>query len=544
MPNMGFFRHYAAGFSLNIASGPCMNTLPTEHLEPGIFSPMGAPFIVIASFLVYLLHRWFKRPSVKHVKGPSSPSFWLGHERVLRDQNNAGDLETKWRREYGTLYRTGGCFGQDVLVVCDPKTLEHVFRSSHPYLKSQDVIFILDLIVGKGLSSVDEETHHRQRKILNPAFSPAQFRKAQAIFQHCCDKLVNSMKESLTASGTNEAINILQWTSKVALDIIGLASFRYDFGSLDGRNTELGQVMRHLFTASQSNPTAFELILVTLMRMLPHSTLGLLRLIPTREIRLLTSVGTVAKKTAREVIAGHDEAQAPEGDGDVVDVLARARLAGKMQDDEIEAQLMTFVVAGHETSSTSIAWLLYELAAHPEHQSIIRAELRQSNDYDSMSFLNAAIKEALRLHPIAHSLIRTAPHDDVLPLSGGKTLAIPKGQTLVCSVYLYNRLPSLWGDDAEEWNPARFFEQTLPVSLGVYANLMTFSAGSRSCIGWRFAVMEMQTILANLILHFEFSLPEGGVEVLHFPGSPGVVPIVKGEARLGTQVPLRVRVLH
>ncbi|KAK0442239.1 uncharacterized protein EV420DRAFT_1578545 [Desarmillaria tabescens] len=55
--------------------------------------------------------------------------------------------------------------------------------------------------------------------------------------------------------------------------------------------------------------------------------------------------------------------------------------------------------------------------------------------------------------------------------------------------------------------------------------------------------MEMQTILANLLLHFEFSLPEGGVEILHFPGSPAVVPVVKGKAHLGSQVPLRVRVL-
>ncbi|KAK0442249.1 cytochrome P450 [Desarmillaria tabescens] len=520
-----------------------------------------AAFIVIATLLlVSLLLRWFKRPSVKHVKGPPSPSFWLGHERILRDQDNAGDLETKWLREYGTLYRIGGCLGQDILVVCDPKALEHIFHPSCPYPKSQDNVFILDLVIGRGLVSVNgesssrsnlcvkpqpmlsDEIHHRQRKIMNPAFSSTQLQKAQTIFQQCSDKLVNSIQGSLI--GTDDTVNVLDWTSKAALDIIGLASFRYAFGSLDGRNTELGQAMRHTFTASQSNPTALELILVSLIRMVPDSVLGFLKLISTREIRQLASVGNVAKKTAREIMASHDEVQTSEGDGDIVDILARARLAGKMHDDEIEAQFMTFVVAGHETTSLSLSWLLYELAAHPEHQSIIRAELKQSNDYDSMSFLNAAIKESLRIHPNSHSFIRTAPHDDVLPLSGGKTLAIPKGQTLVCSAYLYNRLPVLWGDDAEEWNPVRFLDRTLPVSLGVYANLMTFSAGPRSCIGWRFAIMETQTILANLLLNFEFSLPEGGQEILQFPGTPTVVPIVKGKAHLGSQLPLRVRALH
>ncbi|KAK0438948.1 cytochrome P450 [Armillaria borealis] len=506
---------------------------------------MAVFFIVIASLLVAssLLHRWFKRPSVKHVKGPPSPSFWLGHQRVLRDQENAGDLETKWRREYGTIYRIGGCLGQHVLVVCDPKALEHVFHYSHPYPKSKDAAFILGLIAGKGLAIVASETHHRQRKILNLAFSPAQLRISQVIFQQCSDKLVNGIKGSL-AGGTDATVNIRDWMGKVTLDIIGLAAFRYDFSTLDGQRTELGKAMKHLFTASQTNTTALELILIALIRMLPNSMLGILQLFSTREIRQLVSVGNMAKKSAREILACHNDPQTPEGGGDIISLLGRARLAGRMQDDEIEAQLMTFVIAGHETSSTSLCWLLYELAVHSEHQSIIRTELRQSNDYDSMPFLNAAIKEALRLYPVAHSLIRTAPHDDVLPLSGGKTLAIPKGQTLVCSAYLYNRLPSLWGDDAEEWNPARFLDKALPVSVGVYANLMSFSAGSRSCIGWRFAIMEMQTILANLILHFELSLPEGGVEILRFPGSPAVVPIVKGKAHLGSQLPLRVKVLQ
>ncbi|KAK0442279.1 cytochrome P450 [Desarmillaria tabescens] len=482
---------------------------------------MVALFFVIASLLVStLLHRWLRRPSVKHVKGPPSASFWLGHERVLRDQDNAGDLETKWRREYGTLYRVGGCFGQDVLVVCDPKAFEHIFHQSRPYPKSKDIVFIEDLLLGQGLVTVGNP----ESGILSYAL-----RKYEVIFQQCSDKLVNEIGRTVT--GTDKTVNVLDWTSKATLDIIGLASFRYDFGSLDGQTTELGRAMKHLFTASQSNTTALEHFLIALIRMLPDSVLGFLQLISTREIRLIASVGNAAKKTAREVMDSPDnKAQTPGDDKDVVNLLARARSAGKMQDDEIEAQLMTFVIAGHETSSTSLSWLLYELTVHPEHQSIIRAELKQSNDYDSMPFLNAAIKEALRLHPIGHSLIRTAPHDDVLPLSEGRTLAIPKGQTLVCSAYLYNRLPSLWGDDAEDWNPGRFLDKTLPVSLGVYANLMTFSAGSRSCIGWRFAVVEMQTILANLIQHFEFSLPEGGVEILHFPGSPAVVPITSHSA--------------
>ncbi|PBK89446.1 cytochrome P450 [Armillaria gallica] len=493
------------------------------------------------TFAAAVLGWWFKRISVKHIDGPPSASFWLGHELVLRSQKEFGDLETKWRREYGTIYRIGGCFGQDLLVVSDPKALEHIFHPSRPYPKTSDVNFIFGLIVGGfgGLIVAEKEDHHRQRKILNPAFSSTNLRNSQVIFQRCSDKVVNAMRRCTTT----EPIDVVHWMSKVSLDIIGLSAFRYDFGSLDGRESELEMAMKHVFTASQSNPSAVELIVVALIRMLPNSVLKISKLLPTREIRQLASVGEVARKVVREILAAHRVQE--QTDKDIVDILMRARLTGQIQDDEIELQFISFLLAGHETTASTLSWLLYELAAHPEHQSIIREEVKHSyhDDYDSLPFMNAAIKEVLRFHPIVHTLTRTAPHDDVLPLTGSKPLAIPKGQTLFCSAYLYNRLPSIWGADAEEWNPARFLDKSIPISLGIYANLMTFSYGSRSCIGWRFAVMEMQTVLANLIQNFEFSLPEG-VGIQQFPGAQAIVPVVKGEAHLGSRVPLKVTSLE
>ncbi|KAK0438912.1 cytochrome P450 [Armillaria borealis] len=478
-----------------------------------------------------------------------------GHELILRSQVEFGGLETKWRREYGTVYRIGGCFGQDLLVVSDPKALEHIFHTSRPYPKTSDTDFIFGLILGGtgGLLVAKKEDHHRQRKILNPAFSSTNLRNSQ---------VVNAMKRCTTV----EPIDVVHWMSRVSLDIIGLrkwyqwffyaagltrptGAFRYDFGSLDGRDTELEKAMKYLFTASQSDPSAVELMVVSLIRMLPNSVLKILKLFPTREIRQLASVGEIARKTAREILAAHGVQD--ETDKDIVDMLSKSRELGVHSIPLLRLimtaflSLRTFLLAGHETTATALSWLLYELAAHPEHQSIIREEVKHSyhDDYDSLPFLNAAIKESLRLHPIVHTPTRTAPHDDVLPLTGSKTLAIPKGQTLFCSAYLYNRLPSIWGADAEEWNPARFLDKTIPISLGVYANLMSFSAGSRSCIGWRFAVMEIQTILANLIQNFEFRLLEG-VVIQQFPGAQAIMPVVKGEAHLGSRVPLKVTSLE
>ncbi len=106
------------------------------------------------------------------------------------------------------------------------------------------------------------------------------------------------------------------------------------------------------------------------------------------------------------------------------------------------------------------------------------------------------MKEGLRLHPIVYLLAREAARDDVLPLANPITMAdweavtevpIPKGTTLEISIWTYNRLKSIWGEDADEFNPHRFIEHDKmgKTYVGVTSNLLTFSAGLQACIGWR-----------------------------------------------------------
>ncbi len=172
----------------------------------------------------------------------------------------------------------------------------------------------------------------------------------------------------------------------------------------------------------------------------------------------------------------------------------------------------TFVIAGHKTSSTSLSWLLYELAMHPEHQSIIHRELKGSNDYDSMPFLNATIKVSTAnsigcsYSPLVTGSSPSTPscafidtygsswrcstslqREDACSTQGVDTcLFCTTGMTFPCHfnvnlMWAFSSLPSLWGDDAEEWNPALFLDKALPVSLGVYANLWVWSSWLCAC---------------------------------------------------------------
>ncbi|KAK0455290.1 cytochrome P450 [Desarmillaria tabescens] len=526
---------------------------------------------VIAYLLTVVALRLRKRRSaIRKIRGPPRPSWLLGHEALLRSRQHVGDLEMEWYQQYGAIYRTGGCFGQDILSVADPKALQYIFHSSgYRFPKTRDAYRFNEAFLGQGVVTVGGNIHQRQRKILGPAFAASQLRLFLTVFQASAMKLTEMINEHI---GDGKEVNVLQWTSKAALDIIGITSFRYKFNSLDGAQTELMAALNNIFGEAQMWPTTWELLFPALWRILPEWVLLLLERLPSRDTVRVKRFRDTATKVSRPIFekqlneVAHD---ANPAEKDVVNVLAMSYLADdkkkKMTDIEIDSQLATFVLAGHDTTANTMAWLLYELSRHPEDQAKVREEIAiakanapgalMSSDYDSMPWLNAVIKEVLRRHPLAYGLLREPAQDDVLPLAepiitsdGAACAEIPvsKGQTILASVYTYNHLPSVWGDDAGEWNPRRFLEDRgiKQESLGVYANLLTFSAGIRGCLGWRFAVMELQSVVTELLNNFEFSIPKGAPELLHGPAGLILIPIVPGKAKEGPQIPLHVTPLN
>jgi cytochrome P450 len=173
------------------------------------------------------------------------------------------------------------------------------------------------------------------------------------------------------------------------------------------------------------------------------------------------------------------------------------------------------MVAGHDTTAATLVWVFYELSRHPEVQVKLREEIKATRsaagnnelgvaEFESMTYTIAVIKfgfpyicfnthidvvfnhprETLRFYPIAPHNRRRAGRNELIPLSkpintisGDVINAIPvrRDQTVIMSFWAYNRIKSLWGEDAEEWNPDRFLESRLADrpknNLGVYANL-------------------------------------------------------------------------
>jgi cytochrome P450 len=124
-------------------------------------------------------------------------------------------------------------------------------------------------------------------------------------------------------------------------------------------------------------------------------------------------------------------------------------------------------------------------------------------------------------------------------------LPVPKGTRIIASIAAYNRNKELWGEDAHVFNPDRWLNGTAKekkvTSIGVYSNLMTFLGGARSCIGWRFAVIEIQAFLTEIVGKFEFA-PTDKSELIRREACLVMAPTVEGEVENGVQLPLRVSV--
>ncbi|THH31934.1 hypothetical protein EUX98_g2240 [Antrodiella citrinella] len=201
-----------------------------------------------------------------------------------------------------------------------------------------------------------------------------------------------------------------------------------------------------------------------------------------------------------------------------------ASAENRLTDDQLVAQVNTMIIAATDTTSNVLSRTLHVLSERLDVQDKIRQEISDARanlgedelTYDmlmELPWLDAICRETLRLYTPAIELDRVVTRDTVLPLSrhvldnkGNFIHKIPlaKGTNVTFSIYGYNRSKDVWGPDATEWKPERWFSP-LPESAKmmpngtVYSNIMTFSAGKRACIGFKSAKFEMKLIFFYLV---------------------------------------------
>ncbi|KAJ7121087.1 cytochrome P450 [Mycena epipterygia] len=516
----------------------------------------------LVSYAVFCLTRFLYEhltSPLRGMVGPNNPSLLFGHFKELEHNPS---LTGKWKAQYGLNFQMKGLLGTRELYTADTKALNHIVLHSYLYQKAPSVRYTLSRIVGTGLIFVEGDDHKAQRKILNPAFGIPQIRELTSVFVEKSIQLKDIWASEVASSDGGAArIDVLQWISKMTLDVIGQAGFNYHLNALNpaGTPSELNRVLGQILHAPQSH-------LQKALRLL-QAVVPIFRPLPIPGNRLFTEAQAKMSRIGEELLADSRASVKSgfgAGDGtrhrDLLSLLLKANATADvpLSDKDLIAQLPTFFVAGNDTTSTATAWALYALARNQDAQRTLREELLSVDtenptldELNALPYLENVIRETMRAHSPVAFTSRMAMADDVLPLSRpyvdgeGKiheSLRISKWQMIHIPILDVNTDKEIWGEDAQVFRPERWnhVPESARAVPGVWAHLFTFLAGPRNCIGFRFALAEMKALLFVLIRAFEFGIdiPEGGVgrtsmAVQH--------PLVLSERSKGAQMPLVVK---
>ncbi|KAI9443955.1 cytochrome P450 [Lactarius indigo] len=540
-----------------------------------IFIPAFVLFALSATYILYVIIlgriRAYRSP-LQNVPGPKE-AHWLSGDFADVQEPDSSRLQEEWVRTYGHVVKYHSRFGTVRLLTVDPVAIAYILQNSEIFQKSDFLKFSLGTFTGRGLLFVEGPQHRKQRKVMNPAFGPAQVRKFTSLFLEKSLELRDIWADLITKSTRKDgklSFNAFVWLNKVTLDIIGLAGFNYTFNSLhspDENQNELYESIRSMFMAKAGE------FMFVLQLFFP-----LFRPIPTARSRALNRSLEVIRRIGSQLIQDKKAAVLAElnldGSGvvekhdvqghDLLSLLIKSNIASdmpesmRMSDEEILSQVPTFLLAGHETSSTAIAWTLFALSCHPAVQTTLRAELRTCpTDMPTMDQLNAlpylegVVREVLRLYAPVSATQRIAVHDAEIPLQKPfkdnrgitqSSIRVSKGDSVAIPIRLLNRSTEIWGEDANEFRPERW--ESVPEAAhalpSVYGHLVTFIAGAHSCIGYRFSVVEIKALLFTLVRGFEFELALPAEDIVRRTSIVGR-PVVASNPAAGPQLPLLIR---
>ncbi len=410
-----------------------------------------------------------------------------------------------FRRDAPLLFLRGALQGDAVRMRVGDR---HIFALYHPdhvshvlvgnaanYTKRTRGYEALRALLGQGLLTSEGETWRKERRIVQPAFQVtrmAGFARTMAV------ATLELAERWETAAREGQVLDMAAQMSQLTLRIAGETFFSMDISQASG---EVGQALDTVlsgFIRGVLNPLAARLPLPATFR---HRA----------AIRTLHAVVDDIVRRRRAALASGQAAG-----NDLLGMLLAARdeeTGEGMSDAQLRDEILTMLLAGHETTANALAWTLYRLSQHADVDQRLHSELMTTPEgpmsQESLSqlrWLDLTLRETLRLHPPAWVESRKAIADDEV---GG--YRVPAGAFVFLSQYAIHRNPRLW-TDPERFDPERFLpeRQTCPDgSPRPRLAWFPFGAGQRKCIGEHFAMIEMKIVLSILARRFSFSLLPG-----------------------------------
>ncbi|XP_010608553.1 cytochrome P450 4B1 [Fukomys damarensis] len=472
-------------------------SLSLSHL---ILWPSGVILVIgILKLLCLLLRRHKLARAMDNFPGP--PTHWLfGHADQIQ-QTGSLDKVVSWAHQfpYASPLWMGPFLG--FLNIYEPDYAKAVYSRGDP--KAVDVYDFFLQWIGKGLLVLEGTKWFQHRKLLTPGFQMWVLEDKVGC-PHCFLSLIQDKWENKAQE--NKSIDIFCDVGHMALDTLMKCTFGKGESGLCYRDSSYYRAVSDLTLLMQQRIDSFQYHNDFIYWLTPHGR----RFLRACQVAHDYTDHVIGKRKAALQDKKEQENIQNRRRLDFLDILLGARDDSgiKLSDEDLRAEVDTFMFEGHDTTTSGISWFLYCMASQPEHQQRCREEVReilgdqdsfQWDDLGKMTYLTMCIKESFRLYPPVPQVYRqlSKPVDFV----DGRSL--PAGSLVSLHIYALHRNSAVW-PDPEVFDPLRFSPENAS-GRHPFA-FMPFSAGPRNCIGQQFAMNEIKVVTALCLLRFEFSL--------------------------------------
>ncbi|MFC7097047.1 cytochrome P450 [Halobaculum marinum] len=383
---------------------------------------------------------------------------------------------------------------RETYMFTNPRDIERVLVSEWTAFGKPNLDDAIDDLLGDGLLMSEGDRWQRQRDLANPAFHASRIAGLD-------DAIVGHTEEAMAGWADGDTVDVQIELARLTVRIIVTAMFGTD---IDAETVK--RVQAHLEPLGQRfEPNAMRAVI-------PNWA-------PTRENRQFHDAVATLEGIIDDLVARRTgtEETAPDPAGDAVDspmpmdllsILLRAQNAGEQTEQDLRDELMTMLLAGHDTTALALTYSFYLLSQHPEAKARFQQEVDALDgaptaaDVRNLTFTDHVLSESMRLYPPVYTLFRESKVDT--RVAGYR---IPEGSLIMLPQWVVHRSPRWYDDpltfDPDRWAPERARERPRFAYF-------PFGAGPRHCIGKQFSLLEAKLILATVgrAFDFEYEGPE------------------------------------
>ncbi|XP_067675595.1 cytochrome P450 3A29-like [Haliotis asinina] len=477
-----------------------------------------------ATVLIYIYGRWnynfFKKQGIS---GPE-PTCLFGNNTGA----NFGHDLNAWSKRYGGVY--GIFFGRSpAYVISDLEMLKEIMVKSFENFRNR-VVLPAPYPMNRALVFLEDAAWKRVRNTITPTFTGVKLRRMCGPINNCARTLATNFSK---VKGKNDGVNVKQYFGAFSMDVICQTAFGIKVDSQTDFNHPFVVHAKRLF-----NPPKLGLALSVLSAAVPALEpvisklgLGVFRKSDiaffeniTNEIIQQRRIDKTRHQEGTDFLQMMMDASLEEGQNDSnANGQAVKHSVRHLSTEEVVAQCILFFVAGYETTGSSLSFISYNLAMHPDVQEKAYREIKEmlgneEPNYDNigkLKYLDNVMTETLRLYPPAYIFDRTVSETAQI-----KGLTFTKGQSIFIPVMAIHRNPQLY-ENPDSFKPERYQDQEKNMAF------QAFGFGPRTCIGMRLALLELKVALIHVLKAVRFDPMPDTPKVLTFAQNPNVLQAEK-----------------